>query len=94
MVGKPAILIPSPNVAEDHQTKNAQALASVGASLLIPDKDAIATLGNEVEHLLNDSELANKLAKNIKSLAKPEATTQIVEAIYQMLNLKPLRHAA
>jgi UDP-N-acetylglucosamine--N-acetylmuramyl-(pentapeptide) pyrophosphoryl-undecaprenol N-acetylglucosamine transferase len=94
MVGKPAILIPSPNVAEDHQTKNAQALASVGASLLIPDKDAIATLGNEVAHLLNDSELANKLAKNIKSLAKPEATTQIVEAIYQMLNLKPLRHAA
>ncbi len=85
IVGKPVILVPSPNVAEDHQTKNAMALVDVNAALLVKDKDAKTDLWLAIETLLKDEALAEELGKNIKSLEKPEATKAIVEEVFKLI---------
>lgn len=77
IVGKPAILVPSPNVAEDHQTKNAQALTDAGAAMLIPDAQAEALLIEETLKLLNDAERMASYSMRIKRLAKPDAARTI-----------------
>lgn len=77
IVGKPAILVPSPNVAEDHQMKNAQALTDAGAALLVPDARAEDTLVGEILQLLNDEERMENFAMRIKRLAKPDAARTI-----------------
>src|SRR5690606_22003942 len=69
MVGKPAILVPSPNVAEDHQTKNAQALVSKGAALTIADDMAGDNLLEMVLRLLTDEEQCAALSREIKKMA-------------------------
>jgi len=83
IVGKPIILIPSPNVAEDHQSKNAMALVSKEAAVLIRDKEAgIKMIPQAVELLAN--EIAQKsLSENLKALAKPEATSLIIDEIIE-----------
>ena len=73
LVGKPVIFIPSPNVAEDHQTKNALAYESQRAALMIADHVASKTLGKAIENLINDPTEMELLGENIKKLAKPEA---------------------
>ena len=85
LVGKPAVLVPSPNVAEDHQTKNAQALAEKGAAVLIPDNEIEKKLLPEAIRLINDKEACKKLSKNIKKLARPNATGQIVDEVEKLL---------
>jgi UDP-N-acetylglucosamine--N-acetylmuramyl-(pentapeptide) pyrophosphoryl-undecaprenol N-acetylglucosamine transferase len=82
---KPCILVPSPNVAEDHQTKNAKALADKDAALLVPDKDAKEKLVDEALKLVFDEQLAAKLSENIARLAKPNATQEIVEVIENII---------
>jgi len=77
VVGKPVILIPSPNVAEDHQTKNARALESCKAALLIPDAEAISRLGNMIHETLGNEELQNELTKNIAKLGITGAAEKI-----------------
>lgn len=85
IAGKPAILVPSPNVAEDHQTKNAMALVEKDAALLVADKDARETLVDEALKLLFDEQLAAKLGVNIKKLARPNATEDIVNEIEKII---------
>lgn len=84
MVGKPVILVPSPNVAEDHQTKNAMSLVQSNAAILIKDVDCINVLGNEVEELLRNPEKCEDLSINIKKLALPNAAERIVEEIIKI----------
>lgn len=85
LVGKPAILIPSPNVAEDHQTKNAASLSERGAAVLLPEGDIKIALGTIVTELMNDPQRQSALSECIKNLAKPEATTEIVDLIEKIV---------
>ena len=85
IAGKPAILVPSPNVAEDHQTKNALALVEKDAALLVTDKDAKGKLVDEALKLLFDENLAARLSGNILKLAKPKATEDIVNEIEKLI---------
>ncbi|WP_372932411.1 undecaprenyldiphospho-muramoylpentapeptide beta-N-acetylglucosaminyltransferase [Mariniphaga sediminis] len=85
LVGKPAILVPSPNVAEDHQTKNARALADKGAALMIPDSEIDEKLLPEAIRLINTPEEHNEFSKNIKLLARPKATQHIVDEVEKLL---------
>jgi UDP-N-acetylglucosamine--N-acetylmuramyl-(pentapeptide) pyrophosphoryl-undecaprenol N-acetylglucosamine transferase len=87
-VGKAAILVPSPNVAEDHQTANARALADQGAAVLIADKEVNERLVEEALLLVNDKKQLLKLSENIRKMATPEATKDIVEVIVSMLKDK------
>ncbi len=85
IVGKPVILVPSPNVAEDHQTKNAMALVDVNAALLVKDREAKTDLWMAIEMLIKDKYLAEEFALNIKKLEKPEAAKGIVDEVYKLL---------
>lgn len=88
VVGKPAILVPSPNVSEDHQTANARALADVGAALLLPDAEVNEKLVQEALALVHDKERLARLSENCKKLATPAATEDIVGVIASLLNDK------
>ena len=76
-IGKPTILIPSPNVSEDHQTKNAQAVVNKKAALLVKDNEADSKLVNCLRELIEDARLQDELAKNIKNLAVMDAADKI-----------------
>jgi len=86
IVGKPIILIPSPNVSEDHQTKNAMALVHADAAILVKDNESRSVLSQTIFDTLEDKSKLQKLSKNIKTLAKPEATNTIVQSIENILN--------
>jgi len=92
IAGKPVILVPSPNVAEDHQTKNAKALVDKGAAVLVQDRDANEKLIEEAFKLLFDQHRALKLAENIAKLGRPEATSAIVNEIEKLLAEKSVDH--
>ncbi|QJX47880.1 undecaprenyldiphospho-muramoylpentapeptide beta-N-acetylglucosaminyltransferase [Hymenobacter taeanensis] len=85
LTGKPSILVPSPNVAEDHQTKNALALSSRQAALLVPDAEAGTRLYNEALELLQDTAQQQRLATNIRALARPDATVTIVDELLALM---------
>jgi len=85
IAGKPVILVPSPNVAEDHQTKNAQALVSKDAAVLVQDKDAGSRLVETALSLMSDSASCASLKANILKLARPDATAAIVDQIERMI---------
>ena len=85
LTGKASILVPSPNVAEDHQTKNALALTGRGAALLVTDAQAATNLYNEALHLLADEPRQQQLQKQIHELAKPHATALIVAELLQLV---------
>ena len=80
LIGKPCILVPSPNVAEDHQTKNAMALVKQDAAVLVKDIEAKNTLIPTVIELLKDTDKCHELSKFILLLAKPNASIDIVDA--------------
>jgi len=88
LVAKAVILVPSPNVAEDHQTKNAMSLFDQNAAMLIKDVDVKEKLGDKVVELLNDEELMKKLQENIKKLGKPNAAKEIRATIENVINNK------
>lgn len=81
LVKKPTILVPSPNVAEDHQTHNAMALVKKVAALLVKDSEAKEHLIPTALKLLVDNDLQKELELNIEALAKPNATSDIVNEI-------------
>jgi len=81
IVGKPTILVPSPNVSEDHQTKNAMALVNSKAAILIKDSVAKDQLISKALELLKEEDHMHELRIAIKRLAKPNATTDIVDVI-------------
>ena len=85
LVKRPVILIPSPNVAEDHQTKNAMALVVHNAALLVKDVEAIDKLGNEVLNLSNNIELQEKLKQNIAQLGKADAAEVIANEVISLI---------
>lgn len=85
LVGKPVILVPSPNVAEDHQTKNAMALVQKNAAVLVKDIDAKNLLVDKTIELLNDQNACADLSKNIKTLAIPDAPERILKEIEKLV---------
>ena len=85
LVGKPVIFIPSPNVAEDHQTKNAQALTSKNAAILLRESELESRFKAVFEELKESEEKQAELSSNIKRLALPKATEHIVDEIEKLL---------
>ena len=85
IANKPCILVPSPNVAEDHQTKNAMALVNKDAAIMITDKDAKDKLVDAALQLLFDEQRCTKLSANIAELARPNATKDIVDEIERLI---------
>src|SRR4030095_5849731 len=81
VTGKPAVLVPSPNVAEDHQTKNALALVNKEAALIVIDEEAKDKLIKEALDLLHNEALQQMLRKNILQLAKPDADDRIAREV-------------
>ena len=85
LLGKPTILVPSPNVAEDHQTKNALALSTRAAAVLIPDTEAIELLTDTALSLVRDPAELSSLSEQIRTLAKPQAADRIVDEIARIV---------
>ncbi|NJN27388.1 MAG: undecaprenyldiphospho-muramoylpentapeptide beta-N-acetylglucosaminyltransferase [Cyclobacteriaceae bacterium] len=85
LAAKPAIFVPSPNVAEDHQTKNAMALVEEKAALLVKDKDAKHNLVPEALKVLFNENLKKALSDNIRPLGKPHAAENIVREIISII---------
>jgi len=84
VIKKPVILVPSPNVAEDHQTKNALALVHDQAAVFVADRDAEAKLVDKTIELLNDKDLQKKLSNNIGKIAMPDADEVIAKEVIQI----------
>jgi UDP-N-acetylglucosamine--N-acetylmuramyl-(pentapeptide) pyrophosphoryl-undecaprenol N-acetylglucosamine transferase len=84
LVGKPVILIPSPNVAEDHQTKNAEALSKQDAAMLITDKQAVKCLVDEVIRLIADWKRRKIFSENILKMADREADMRIAQEVLKL----------
>ena len=85
LIGKPSILIPSPNVSEDHQTKNALSLVNQNAALLIKDDEAKKALESAVK-LIDDTNQMHVISSNAKSMGKPNATKDIVVEISKLVD--------
>ncbi|MDX9769155.1 MAG: undecaprenyldiphospho-muramoylpentapeptide beta-N-acetylglucosaminyltransferase [Tenuifilaceae bacterium] len=84
MVGKPSILVPSPNVAEDHQTMNAQALATRNAAILVKDSVAPEALATTALEIINDEQRLKTLSINIKEMALPNAANDIASKVIEV----------
>ncbi len=84
LLGKPVILVPSPNVAEDHQTKNAQALVRHDAALMVPDAEAARTLLPLAINTVGDASRLQALSAHIKALAKPNAASDIADEVLRL----------
>jgi UDP-N-acetylglucosamine--N-acetylmuramyl-(pentapeptide) pyrophosphoryl-undecaprenol N-acetylglucosamine transferase len=84
LIAKPTILVPSPNVSEDHQTKNAMALVNKEAAVLVKDVEAKEKLMDEALSLLSDEAKCDSLKKNIALLGKPNATASIVDELEKL----------
>jgi len=84
LVQKPAILVPLPSAAEDHQTKNAMALVKDDAAILIPEKDAKKLLVQEAITLMNSNEKRNKIKSKLKNLGHENAVSAIVDEVMKL----------
>ncbi|MBC8265946.1 MAG: undecaprenyldiphospho-muramoylpentapeptide beta-N-acetylglucosaminyltransferase [Flavobacteriales bacterium] len=84
-IGKACILIPSPNVSEDHQTKNAQAVVNKKAALLVKDKEAASKLVNCLQKLIEDNRLQTELSENIKKIAVTNASESIANEVLALI---------
>ena len=85
IVGKPVIFIPSPNVAEDHQTKNANAIVEKNGAILIREEDLEIDFENKFSQLITSQEKQTELGENIKKLALINATKDIVDEVEKLL---------
>ncbi|WP_434037608.1 undecaprenyldiphospho-muramoylpentapeptide beta-N-acetylglucosaminyltransferase [Formosa sp. 4Alg 33] len=85
IVGKPVIFIPSPNVAEDHQTKNAMAVVKEDAAILIQEQDLDVDFENKFSQLIESKEKQHALGENIKKLALVNATKDIADEVEKLL---------
>ncbi|HMG14237.1 MAG TPA: undecaprenyldiphospho-muramoylpentapeptide beta-N-acetylglucosaminyltransferase [Saprospiraceae bacterium] len=81
LIAKPVILVPSPNVAEDHQTKNAMSLVRKNAAILVPDLEAKNVLIKRSIELLNNTDQCISLSEEIRKFAKPNASSDIAEIV-------------
>lgn len=85
LVGKPVIFVPSPNVAEDHQTKNARALVDKGAAIMIPDARAVEDVIPAARELLADAAARERLSSVIRSLAIPDSADRVAALVAEIL---------
>lgn len=85
LVGKAVLFVPSPNVAEDHQTKNAQAIVDQNAAMMLSEGELDESFDGIISTLINDESLRMTLGSNFKQLAKPNATKSIVEELKTIL---------
>jgi len=85
IVGKPVVFIPSPNLAEDHQTKNTLNIVNKNAAVMVKEKDLNDKFFRVFKKLINDESYSNELSKAIKLLARPKATIEIIEQIKSRL---------
>jgi len=85
LVGKPVVLIPSPNVAEDHQTKNAMALVNKGAAVMVRDAECGTQGLPEALALLRDTDRCQAMSAAIRAMAAPKAADRIVDEIDKLL---------
>lgn len=88
IVGKPVIFIPSPNVAEDHQTKNAMAIVNQDAALMIQEDALDVDFENTFSQLIASPERQKQLGKQIKQLALVNATKEIADEVEKLLDAK------
>lgn len=86
LLQKPVILVPSPNVAEDHQTKNALALVEKNAAILIKDNEAENKLIDTALHIIHDQDYLNTLSKNITTLAQKDSAKRIAAKIFEIVS--------
>lgn len=86
VIGKPMIVLPSPYVAEDHQTQNAKALVEKNAAILIQDSESNEKLGKTIVDLLHNESQMRAMSEAVKSLAKPYAASQIAQRISQIIS--------
>jgi UDP-N-acetylglucosamine--N-acetylmuramyl-(pentapeptide) pyrophosphoryl-undecaprenol N-acetylglucosamine transferase len=84
LIGKPVILVPSPNVAEDHQTKNALALANKDAALYVKDADAPASLLKLAIETVHDDAKLKSLSENVLKLALPDSAEIIAKEVIKL----------
>lgn len=84
LVGKPVVLVPSPNVAEDHQTKNAMALVNKNAAIMVKDSNAKTELVDRVLNLVHDEDKMDDLSKNIKGMALRDSAKIIAEEVLKL----------
>ena len=85
LAGKPSILVPSPNVSEDHQTKNAMSLVNKSAAILVEDKQTDSLLRTAMDLLKEENKL-NTISKNAKKMGKPNASEDIVNEIFKLIS--------
>lgn len=89
LLGKPVILVPSPNVAEDHQTKNALALVDKEAAIYVKDADAMEQLVSTALETVADDEKLKVLSKNISTLALPDSAAIIAKEVLKLAACSP-----
>ncbi len=87
LLRKPCLLVPSPNVSEDHQTKNALALVERKAAVMVSDKEAPQQLLNKTIELIQDKEQLAELSENIVYFARPYAANSIANEVFQLIDL-------
>jgi len=92
LVGKPVILIPSPNVAEDHQTKNALPLSDQQAAILIRDREALSLLPEKILELMGDRETRERLSNRIRTLAIPDSASRIAGEVFRLVKTNVRLH--
>ncbi len=85
LVGKPVVLMPSPNVTDDHQTANAMNLVNKNAAIMVKDSEATTKLLPALQTVLFDQEARNTLINNIKQLAKPDAAEHIAREVLALI---------
>ena len=86
LLGKPSILVPSPNVAEDHQTKNALALADRNAAIMVRDAESVEKLGRTMLATVHDDALLASLGENVAKMALRNADERIVDCVMEIIN--------
>lgn len=86
ILGKPSILIPSPNVAEDHQTKNAMALVKKNAAVMVKDNDCKDSLIDKMFEVIENNGLLETLSMNIQNMALRNADEKIVDKVFEIIN--------
>ena len=85
LVAKPTILIPSPHVTEDHQTKNAMSLVERGAAVLVKDNEVVKSLEAEIDSILANTEQCVNMQNQLREAAKPEASRVIVNHVEELI---------
>lgn len=85
LVAKPVLFVPSPNVAEDHQTKNARALEAKGAAVVVPDAACRTEAMARALELLSDRDALKRMCANLRTLARPDAAERIVDEIVKVM---------